>query len=395
MSLEEPVASPNAPEESAPPASSAPEPAAPPASAPQENAAAQPQPRGITREEFMALSDEEVAQIRERNGGLPDGSATMYDYIDERIPRQWWPKKPWKKPEPDPAAEAAAKEEEAKQVVLINHPGPHVDVAALITTMRPPKLDHSAPVWANYTMLGSEYPLSLEVRRQEVLKLVAWTELHFRRVLLEMRAGQRDPHRGPWWEPSLEFAGLMEMTEPRLNSFWREATGMNAREAWDQLRVREDGVLEKLKAEIAAFLKGRRFVKKEKGKEVPRKPGFGEILRELRAARREAGWTRQQRAWDLGFRNHARLNVAVYQVHKKTLVQIEAETVMELARTWTYDPNTCTFFQENQPANTPAPSTPQPQQSPAPVSSIGETRPPPPAAAPPRTPKIHNFFGNP
>jgi hypothetical protein len=381
MSLEEPAASPNASEDSAP--------ATQPASSPQEKT---PAPRGITREEFMRLSDEEVAKIRENNGRLPDGSFTMFDYIDERVPRQFWQKHHHPPPPRHPADIAKDKEEAALQNLLLAHPSANVDVAAILTTLRPPKYDYTVPVWANLTMLHPCTTVSLEVRRKEVLKIVAWTELHFRRVLGEMRDGRRDPNHGPWWEPSLEFAGVMEMTEPRLNAFWREATGMNAREYWDQLRVREDDVVEKIKAEIAGFLKGRRFTKKEKGKEVPRKPGFGEILRELRAARREAGWTRQQRAWDLGFRNHARLNVAVYQVHRKTLVQIEAEAVMEIVRTWRYDPNTCTFFQENQTSNTPEPATLPLYSAPATFLSIEEKSAPTPTKPPPRGPLWTQFF---
>ncbi|MBI3831292.1 MAG: hypothetical protein HY291_17370 [Planctomycetes bacterium] len=151
--------------------------------------------------------------------------------------------------------------------------------------------------------------------------------------------------RGPQWEAASELAELLELPESKLNALCREVSGLTAREWWDVLRVGH--VKEKVREEIEYRLLDETFARKVRGggdsfEAVRLTPSL--LLGRVRLRRREDGWTRQGAAWNLGFKNHARLQRAVYYSLGLTLAELEAGIVGAVLDAWEYNPITLTIY---------------------------------------------------
>lgn len=116
--------------------------------------------------------------------------------------------------------------------------------------------------------------------------------------------------------------------------------GASAREIWDSLRI--GSFVKVLRAEIERMIEGRKYRRME----YDDRPRF-EVLRTLLiGARRDAGWTRQAFAWSFGFPHFARLNKAVYRVYGKSVQEVEAEMLHEIANHWHRNRDMCIFLRE-------------------------------------------------
>ena len=192
------------------------------------------------------------------------------------------------------------------------------------------------PLWRQITRFTLGRAASLTQSRAGLARLVAWVT-HWLGAVAHDRDGLPcDPD----WEPSRELAGVLGCSEAHLNRLCREHGGASAREIWDRLRL--SGFAKALRAEIERMLDGWAFVR-PKGQEYD---PFQLAQTALRAARREAGWTRLGFAWRKGFRHHARLNLAAFRELNKTVQEVEAEALMNVAKTWHYDLYKCIISRE-------------------------------------------------
>ena len=144
-------------------------------------------------------------------------------------------------------------------------------------------------------------------------------------------------------DPSWQLAGELDLSEAKLNSMCREASGLSAREWWDALRV--DNALRAFRAQIETLLDG---VELDRLPQIRRRGvKLEDLHRALRRRRRDEGQDATTRAWKLGFRSPARLNFAVYTVTGKSMQQIELEILKEIFGAWFYDHHSCRIIAKN------------------------------------------------
>ncbi|MCW8133674.1 MAG: SEC-C domain-containing protein [Planctomycetota bacterium] len=144
-------------------------------------------------------------------------------------------------------------------------------------------------------------------------------------------------------EPSWELAAELEIGEAKLNQLCREHTGLSARDWWDAVRAEDAGA--SIRAEIEAALDG--WVLDRSAQIRRRGVQAMDLHRALRQQRRAAGSTAADRAWNLGYKNAARLNLALWRATGRTMQQLEAECLKEIFETWAYDHRTCRLCAKN------------------------------------------------
>ncbi|MBI3830045.1 MAG: hypothetical protein HY291_11040 [Planctomycetes bacterium] len=191
------------------------------------------------------------------------------------------------------------------------------------------------PLWQQVAGFKGAKAASLSQRRSGLKRLVLWVTNWLSAVAAEHAGKPVDPG----WEPARELAEALELPEPQLNRFCREQGGPSAREIWDRLRA--EGFVAALRGEIERMLAGRKF-KKTSGDRTPL-----EVMQTaLRSARRDEGWTRVEFAWTLGFRNHARLNLAIFRALGQSVQRIEADILKDIANTWYISHSLCVILRE-------------------------------------------------
>lgn len=79
---------------------------------------------------------------------------------------------------------------------------------------------------------------------------------------------------------------------------------------------------------------------------------FGQLQRALRSARRQQGWTRLEFAWQMGYTNFARLNLAAFRSEGQSVQALEAAILRDLAATWYFDDTKCVVRREYVPDDT-------------------------------------------
>ncbi|MCZ7644961.1 MAG: hypothetical protein M5U26_06710 [Planctomycetota bacterium] len=214
-------------------------------------------------------------------------------------------------------------------------PGTHPDSGV---RPRPPAVP---PLWQRLAGRPTRGATNIHERRHGLLRLAAFVLLWLQ---AELGAGREDPEdpdtqsvsgdEDAWREPGHELAEVLGLPESALNRLCRERTGFTAREWWDLLRA--PGLVETLKEDARAWLDGESFARPSDS--CPPRPETPRILYALQRRRRLAGWSKQQRAWQLGFRNAARLDRALFAMTGRTAATLEAEVAAEAQAGWYYVP---------------------------------------------------------
>ncbi|MCW8131110.1 MAG: SEC-C domain-containing protein [Planctomycetota bacterium] len=138
-------------------------------------------------------------------------------------------------------------------------------------------------------------------------------------------------------EPSFELAEELEISEAKLNQFLREHAGLSAREWWDA--VRAPAALTAIRAEIEAALDGTVL---DRTAQIRRRGVQAmDLHRALRRNRRALGRCASGRAWNLGYKSAARLNLALWRATGLSMQELEARILLEIYETWSFDHRTC------------------------------------------------------
>ncbi|MCZ7648957.1 MAG: hypothetical protein M5U26_27485 [Planctomycetota bacterium] len=209
----------------------------------------------------------------------------------------------------------------------------------------PKNPEPAPPLWQRLAPLQDRGATSIHVRRHALHRLAAFVLLWLRAERDEAAAAADTQSVLPAREPGYELAELLGLPESALNRLCRERTGQTAREWWDLLRA--PALVEALKEDARAWLDGEPFPPGRNSDK--RRPGAGRILHALQRRRREAGRSRQERAWALGFRNAARLDRALYLAAGRTAAALDAEVAAEAQAGWYFDPGACRLWRAEAP----------------------------------------------
>jgi hypothetical protein len=133
-----------------------------------------------------------------------------------------------------------------------------------------------------------------------------------------------------FWDPLVQIAAALQISEYQLTRFCKLASGLTARQWWDLAKAQDPatGVRTRLRAELARDI----------GPRLANAPPYGVDLRDLRehvgVRRRARGQTTLSRALHWGYRNPTRMQEALFAFEGRTLAELEMAVLAELLEDW-------------------------------------------------------------
>jgi len=133
-----------------------------------------------------------------------------------------------------------------------------------------------------------------------------------------------------FWDPLVQIAAALQISEYQLTRFCKLASGLTARQWWDLAKAQDPatGVRTRLRAELARDI----------GPRLANAPPYGVDLRDLRehvgVRRRARGQTTLSRALHWGYRNPTRMQEALFALEGRTLAELEMAVLAELLEDW-------------------------------------------------------------
>jgi hypothetical protein len=136
-----------------------------------------------------------------------------------------------------------------------------------------------------------------------------------------------------FWDPVMQIASALEISECQLTRLCKLASGLSARQWWDVTKARdpETGVRARFREELARD--AAEFFRAAD----PNRATLDELQQFIRRTRRLRGEATFSRAFHWGFRNHARLQEAALVCEDGTVAELEFEWLGGFFQAWRAD----------------------------------------------------------